>query len=203
MPSVKKSKKSAAQKALQWFLDNPGAKVGSVAKRFKISVPYAYKLRAEAAGEAQVNVIPGEPVMVLDSSSYDDLSAGYTKNLAKAGAQGAQKTIDLVLDPRSYAPDPGVGPAPVTADGAFLDSRAPDYGAFVNLARLAQALKREMADHAREMGQEFTDDQWEALEMIATKMARIVNGNPNKSDSWDDIAGYATLVSHRIQGRAR
>ena len=39
--------------------------------------------------------------------------------------------------------------------------------------------------------------------MIVHKLARIVNGNPDKVDSWVDIAGYATLVAERLQGNAR
>lgn len=33
----------------------------------------------------------------------------------------------------------------------------------------------------------------EALEMIAHKIGRILNGDPNYDDSWHDIAGYAKL----------
>ena len=43
-------------------------------------------------------------------------------------------------------------------------------------------------------------DQREAMEMICQKMARIMNGDPNYSDSWHDIAGYATLVANRLDG---
>jgi hypothetical protein len=39
--------------------------------------------------------------------------------------------------------------------------------------------------------------------MIATKMSRIVNGNPDKIDNWDDIAGYAKLVADKLRGRVR
>jgi hypothetical protein len=39
--------------------------------------------------------------------------------------------------------------------------------------------------------------QREALDMILHKIARIVNGNPNETDHWHDIAGYATLVEQR------
>ena len=35
--------------------------------------------------------------------------------------------------------------------------------------------------------------------MIAMKMARIVCGNPYHKDSWDDIAGYATLISKELE----
>ena len=34
--------------------------------------------------------------------------------------------------------------------------------------------------------------------MIAHKLGRIVNGDPNYADSWDDIAGYAKLVSDEL-----
>ena len=37
----------------------------------------------------------------------------------------------------------------------------------------------------------------EAVEMIAVKLARILCGNPNHRDHWDDIAGYARLASKR------
>lgn len=35
--------------------------------------------------------------------------------------------------------------------------------------------------------------QVEALDMIATKMSRILSGDPSHEDHWDDIAGYAHL----------
>jgi hypothetical protein len=84
-----------------------------------------------------------------------------------------------------------------------LDERAQDYGKFRDGAALMQGIKRLLADHARAHNKTFADDQWEALEMIVHKMARIVNGNPDKVDSWTDIAGYAKLVADRLQGNVR
>jgi hypothetical protein len=142
-------------KAYQHFLDNPGAKPMSVAKRFKISVPYAYKLRDKARGGKETPII-----------------------------QAVRETLTTL--PKSV---------PET-----LESRATAYGTFRDNARLAQALKRAMAEHAEDMGKTFADDQWEALEMIATKVSRIINGNPDDIDQWHDIAGYATLIADRLQG---
>jgi hypothetical protein len=34
--------------------------------------------------------------------------------------------------------------------------------------------------------------------MIAHKIGRILNGDPNYADSWIDIAGYAQLVADRL-----
>ena len=56
----------------------------------------------------------------------------------------------------------------------------------------------------RELGsrnKRLADDQSEALDMIMTKIARVINGDANHVDTWNDIAGYATLVSERLQGR--
>jgi len=84
-----------------------------------------------------------------------------------------------------------------------LNERAVDYGRFKDSAALMQGIKRLLADHARMHNKTFADDQWEALEMIVHKIGRIVNGNPDKVDSWVDIAGYATLIADRLQGNAR
>jgi len=46
-------------------------------------------------------------------------------------------------------------------------------------------------------------DQWEALEMIMSKVSRLLTGDSHKVDSWVDIAGYATLVADRLKGRLR
>jgi hypothetical protein len=37
--------------------------------------------------------------------------------------------------------------------------------------------------------------------MVAHKIARIINGDPNYSDSWVDVAGYAKLVADRLDGK--
>jgi hypothetical protein len=84
-----------------------------------------------------------------------------------------------------------------------LDARAQDYGRFKDGAALMQGIKRLISEHARVHDKTFADDQWEALEMIVHKIGRIVNGNPDKVDSWVDIAGYATLIADRLQGNAR
>lgn len=44
----------------------------------------------------------------------------------------------------------------------------------------------------------LTYSQKETLHMIAHKVGRIVTGDPNVKDHWDDIAGYATLISQQL-----
>ena len=91
---------------------------------------------------------------------------------------------------------------PVDVDET-LDTRALSYGKFKDGAALMQGIKRQMANHAQKHEKTFADDQWEALEMIVHKIGRIVNGNPDVVDHWVDIAGYAKLVSDRLQGVER
>lgn len=40
----------------------------------------------------------------------------------------------------------------------------------------------------------------EALDMIALKLSRILSGQANFKDHWDDIAGYAKLGSEACDG---
>lgn len=39
----------------------------------------------------------------------------------------------------------------------------------------------------------LTPGQRQALMMIATKLGRILSGDPSERDHWDDIGGYALL----------
>lgn len=41
-------------------------------------------------------------------------------------------------------------------------------------------------------------DMKEALEMVAHKAGRILNGDPDYHDSWHDIIGYTKLVADRL-----
>lgn len=40
----------------------------------------------------------------------------------------------------------------------------------------------------------------EALDMIALKLSRILSGQADYKDHWDDIAGYAKLASNACDG---
>ena len=42
-------------------------------------------------------------------------------------------------------------------------------------------------------------DQKEAIHMILVKLSRILYGDANHIDHWDDIAGYAKLISDRLE----
>lgn len=79
---------------------------------------------------------------------------------------------------------------------SVLAERGKTHGDFSDNARVMQALKRIV--HAEVGWDKLTDVQREALHMILHKVGRIISGNPNVKDHWDDIAGYAKLTSERI-----
>ena len=78
-----------------------------------------------------------------------------------------------------------------------LAERAKTHGHFESHAQICQALTG-MARNSHGW-HSLEDDQREALEMIAHKIARVLNGDPNIHDHWHDIAGYATLVAERLK----
>ena len=86
---------------------------------------------------------------------------------------------------------------------AILTERGNRYGKFTTHAEHTQTLKAIFRAKMGEKWDNLADDQKEALEMIAHKLGRIMNGDPNYADSWVDIAGYAKLVSDRLEGVAR
>ena len=82
---------------------------------------------------------------------------------------------------------------------ATLNERGKRYGPFAGHAEITQALKYVMKTTPGWM--RLTDSQKEALEMIAHKIGRILNGDPNYADSWVDIAGYAQLTVDQLEGK--
>ena len=78
----------------------------------------------------------------------------------------------------------------------LLDEREKTHGAFYNVASMAQELKDAMR---RGCNWKVLDDtERETLEMIASKIGRILAGNPHEPDHWRDVAGYATLIERAL-----
>lgn len=74
----------------------------------------------------------------------------------------------------------------------LLQSREKTHGSFARNADIAQKLKGGF----RENGYlTMKAVQREALDMIALKLSRILSGQADFRDHWDDIAGYAKLAS--------
>lgn len=78
---------------------------------------------------------------------------------------------------------------------AILAERQKTHGDFADHAGITQSIKDIMRQNGIER---LNDSQTESLEMIAHKIGRILAGNPDTKDHWDDIAGYAKLISNQL-----
>lgn len=78
-----------------------------------------------------------------------------------------------------------------------LAERGTRYGVFAEHARITQGIKRAMVDSPN--WAMLSDDKKEALEMLAHKIGRILNGDPEYRDSWHDICGYTKLVEDTLK----
>ena len=99
---------------------------------------------------------------------------------------------------------------------AILAERGSNYGSFDGHSVITQGIKLVMArdwealqslldslrkyDPTPETVNTSTTQQ-EALDMIAHKIGRIINGNPYYTDSWVDIVGYAQLIVDELEGK--
>lgn len=77
-----------------------------------------------------------------------------------------------------------------------LKERGSKYGEFGEHARITQNIKAAMVDSPN--WKLLPDNMKEALEMIAHKVGRILNGDPTYHDSWHDIIGYTKLVANSL-----
>ena len=79
----------------------------------------------------------------------------------------------------------------------LLTDRERTHGIFKDTASLAQSLKDVM--RSSKNWERLSDSQKEALEQDATKTARILSGDFNFRDHWDDKGGYAQLGAISIK----
>ncbi len=84
----------------------------------------------------------------------------------------------------------------------ILEEREKTHGAFADHAVYTQHIKTLIRDLTKTSKKCLTAVQTEALDMIAHKLGRILAGDPNHKDHWDDIAGYAVLVSKELNNAA-
>lgn len=87
----------------------------------------------------------------------------------------------------------------MTAD-VIITAHAATHGAFIDHARMTQSTKALWTTGVN--WTRLSPEQKEALEMISNKVSRVLSGNPDYLDHWDDIAGYATLVAHSLRTKA-
>lgn len=78
----------------------------------------------------------------------------------------------------------------------ILAERGKTHGDFGEQAWIAQELKEVVTQGPN--WSSMTADKRESIHMILHKISRIVCGNPDFKDTWDDIQGYARLISDKL-----
>ena len=74
---------------------------------------------------------------------------------------------------------------------SLLNTREKTHGNYRENANISQAIKDVL--RSGKNWERLHDGQKEALEMISVKLARLLSGDKDFRDHWDDIEGYAKL----------
>lgn len=82
-----------------------------------------------------------------------------------------------------------------------LKERQGQYGDFKFVANTTGQLMAVVLNSAN--GKTLPYMHEEALHMIFSKIARLVNGDYNHIDGWHDIAGYATLIENELKKKQK
>lgn len=79
----------------------------------------------------------------------------------------------------------------------LLAERQTTHGEFRENSKTSQRIKAAL--HDGDQWGRLKDFQRESLEMIAHKIGRLLAGDSQHQDHWDDIAGYARLAADRTR----
>lgn len=81
----------------------------------------------------------------------------------------------------------------------LLAERDSTHGSFIVNSRVGQSLKEVL--HIEPGWEHLPDIHKEALDFICSKIGRIMAGQYDFNDHWDDIAGYAQLPKKFNHGK--
>ena len=124
----------------------------------------------------------------VSNRRYREAQQQASDSLDASHWQSQQRAF--VNDPRNYVSQ---SPSHINT---ILASRATTHGDFTDVSRVAQDIKSIMT--SSKGWPKLRSAQRESLEVIATKIGRILGGDPTHKDHWDDIAGYAELVAREL-----
>jgi len=198
-------------KVMDHFRTHPDAPVLEVAAKYNMSMSQTYALRKRVRGQEAIKAsrpivnpeITMEPEAPKPTGRKITLHAGQVA-IAKALNVPLEQYVKEGLAQGVLKYDDEIAMEPDETDvDQVLDSRAKDYGKFIEGAEIMQMLKRLVHNYIEDRGTPLAFDQREAIDMIIHKLGRIINGNPDKVDHWVDVAGYSTLVADRLRGNAR
>ena len=185
-------KLTCAEKMRRFFENNPEMTVAQVATEFGVTYQTAYMVKRTMDRKVRVaKMVASLNEVVVDKATNTTEEQNPNGMNAEERAEFMRR---VAAQPRSRMQ----GAAPEGID-ATLAERATKYGKFADAAAVTYKLKNVLREHSGYHGKSYSYDQAEALDMICHKLGRIVNGNPDYADNWVDIAGYAKLVSDRLQ----
>jgi hypothetical protein len=176
-------KLSRIEKIRRFFTKNPKMSVAQVAAEFGVRYQVAYM-----AKRSMTKVQPDEEGSVVDEVAENQNPNGMS----------AEDRAEM-LRQAAARPRHRMQGAPTEGIDATLAERGTKYGKFIDQAAVTYKLKNVLREHSGVHSKSYSYDQAEALDMICVKLGRIVNGDADYADSWVDIAGYAKLVSDRLQ----
>lgn len=133
----------------------------------------------------------------LDFLRYDDDSGATHWSHVDCSAFGPVPRGTAHITSRRYG-YMGVWHRPPAGSKApidLLDERAQTHGDYNTTALIAQGLKSVIEPHTKHL----SSAQCESIDLICTKLARVCSGNPNESDHWRDIEGYARLITRMLE----
>lgn len=147
------------------------------------------------AGEIEFATDTGIPIIYVQSDMYEFSIADTAVALRQEFDKHVWiSTESLEMQSPNETLTETIDPLDITTT---LAERGTRYGDFAGHARITQELKAVMRNTPN--WNNLSPAQMESLEMVAHKIGRILNGDPNYFDSWHDIEGYARLVSETLE----
>jgi len=186
-------KLSRIEKIRRFFTKNPKMSVAQVAAEFGVRYQVAYMAK-RSMDKAQKDK---DKVSALIAASNASVADKATENQNPNGMSAEDRAE--MLRQAAARPRHRMQGAPTDGIDATLAERGTKYGKFIDQAAVTYKLKNVLREHSGVHSKSYSYDQAEALDMICVKLGRIVNGDADYADSWVDIAGYAKLVSDRLQ----
>lgn len=111
--------------------------------------------------------------------------------LVEGGTCGRRPDCPFTL-PTAVPPIQRIDEAPARPD--LLVEREKTHGSFAHNAMISQELKAIFAQPRPGVHPPSRSEHREALDMIALKLSRILSGQADFKDHWQDISGYALLA---------
>jgi hypothetical protein len=132
-------------------------------------------------------------VLLARAADEDDLRT------APPGSKRASSWDGMGLDAYGFGTIPATDHDRLSAEvDQITTTRASTHGRYRDTARIAQSFKRvvhmELDDRLARGQPDLTDQQLESIDLICTKLARIISGDSNEPDHWKDIGGYAQIA---------